>query len=311
MSATRDGRRAPSGGAAWPARRRARRRGRARAVHGPRGPASVPPPRVCRPRRPESARARAAASRPAAARASSRRAGPCRTRPPPRARVVLRVERARERVASGDARAAARRGRGCPGRGPTAPARCCRASTPVTMHGCSLSIADTQSWAARLQRGGLRATSDSLRERALLQSFITRHALDAGTGALVLSLELLAIVRAAVQQQWHWGISSQSCAFAGRDARKSIASMRAARLLRLPPLRALNPSATTRRQLAGIAGGGLALVAAPPARADVRAIPPATTKMGGLLEKYGGRRPRRRKPAGPARRRRRLAVDAS
>ena len=49
---------------------------------------------------------------------------------------------------------------------------------------------------------------------------------------------------------------------------------------------ALNPSATTRRQLAGIAGGGLALVAAPPARADVLEIPPATTKMGGLLEKY-------------------------
>ena len=50
---------------------------------------------------------------------------------------------------------------------------------------------------------------------------------------------------------------------------------------------ALNPSATTRRQLgAGLAGGGLALVAAPPAFAEVLDIPPATTKMGGLLEKY-------------------------
>ena len=65
--------------------------------------------------------------------------------------------------------------------------------------------------------------------------------------------------------------------------------MRAARLLAgvlLATAAALNPSATTRRQLAGIAGGGLALVAAPPARADVLEIPPATTKMGGLLEKY-------------------------
>lgn len=50
---------------------------------------------------------------------------------------------------------------------------------------------------------------------------------------------------------------------------------------------ALNPGATTRRQLgAGLAGGGLALVAAPPAFAEVLDIPPATTKMGGLLEKY-------------------------
>ena len=64
--------------------------------------------------------------------------------------------------------------------------------------------------------------------------------------------------------------------------------LRAARLLAgvLATAAALNPSATTRRQLAGIAGGGLALVAAPPARADVLEIPPATTKMGGLLEKY-------------------------
>ena len=50
---------------------------------------------------------------------------------------------------------------------------------------------------------------------------------------------------------------------------------------------ALTPGATTRRQLgAGLAGGGLALVAAPPALAEVLDIPPATTKMGGLLEKY-------------------------
>ena len=63
--------------------------------------------------------------------------------------------------------------------------------------------------------------------------------------------------------------------------------MRVARLLAaLATAAALNPGATTRRQLAGIAGGGLALVAAPPARADVLEIPPATTKMGGLLEKY-------------------------
>ena len=64
---------------------------------------------------------------------------------------------------------------------------------------------------------------------------------------------------------------------------------RAARLLAavLATAAALNPGATTRRQLgAGLAGGGLALVAAPPARADVLEIPPATTKMGGLLEKY-------------------------
>ncbi len=50
---------------------------------------------------------------------------------------------------------------------------------------------------------------------------------------------------------------------------------------------ALNPSATTRRQLgAGLAGAGLTIVAAPPALAEVLDIPPATTKMGGLLEKY-------------------------
>ena len=49
---------------------------------------------------------------------------------------------------------------------------------------------------------------------------------------------------------------------------------------------ALNPSATTRRQLgAGLAGAGLTIVA-PPAFAEVLDIPPATTKMGGLLEKY-------------------------
>ena len=63
--------------------------------------------------------------------------------------------------------------------------------------------------------------------------------------------------------------------------------MRAARLLAgVAAAAALNPSATTRRQLgAGLAGGGLALVAAP-AFAEVLDIPPATTKMGGLLEKY-------------------------
>ena len=64
--------------------------------------------------------------------------------------------------------------------------------------------------------------------------------------------------------------------------------MRAARLLAgVAAAAALNPGATTRRQLgAGLAGGGLALVAAPPAFAEVLDIPPATTKMGGLLEKY-------------------------
>jgi len=74
-----------------------------------------------------------------------------------------------------------------------------------------------------------------------------------------------------------------------RDARKSLASMRAARLLAvvLATAAALNPSATTRRQLgAGLAGAGLTIVAAPPALAEVLDIPPATTKMGGLLEKY-------------------------
>ena len=75
---------------------------------------------------------------------------------------------------------------------------------------------------------------------------------------------------------------------------------------------ALNPSATTRRQLgAGLAGGGLALVAAPPAFAEVLDIPPATTKMGGLLEKYadvarGARKLRR----SPARRRRGAGATA-
>ena len=65
--------------------------------------------------------------------------------------------------------------------------------------------------------------------------------------------------------------------------------MRAARLLAgvLATAAALNPGATTRRQLAGgLAGGGLALVAPPALAADVLEIPPATTKMGGLLEKY-------------------------
>ena len=75
---------------------------------------------------------------------------------------------------------------------------------------------------------------------------------------------------------------------------------------------ALNPGATTRRQLgAGLAGGGLALVAAPPAFAEVLDIPPATTKMGGLLEKYadvarGARKLRR----SPARRRRGAGATA-
>ena len=84
------------------------------------------------------------------------------------------------------------------------------------------------------------------------------------------------------------GILARTVHLQERDARKSLASMRAARLLAsiLATAAALNPGATTRRQLAGIAGGGLALVAAPPARADVLEIPPATTKMGGLLEKY-------------------------
>ena len=64
--------------------------------------------------------------------------------------------------------------------------------------------------------------------------------------------------------------------------------LRAAKLLAgVAMAAALNPGATTRRQLgAGLAGGGLALVAAPPALAEVLDIPPATTKMGGLLEKY-------------------------
>ena len=85
------------------------------------------------------------------------------------------------------------------------------------------------------------------------------------------------------------GILARTVHLQERDARKSLASMRAARLLAvvLATAAALNPSATTRRQLgAGLAGGGLALVAAPPALAEVLDIPPATTKMGGLLEKY-------------------------
>ena len=98
--------------------------------------------------------------------------------------------------------------------------------------------------------------------------------------------------------------------------------LRAARVLAgVATAAALNPSATTRRQLgAGLAGGGLALVAAPPAFAEVLDIPPATTKMGGLLEKYadvarGARKlrrspARRRRGAGSPSTRRRLAVDA-
>ena len=89
--------------------------------------------------------------------------------------------------------------------------------------------------------------------------------------------------------------------------------MRAARLLAgVAAAAALNPSATTRRQLgAGLAGAGLTIVAAPPALAEVLDIPPATTKMGGLLEKYAdvarGARKLGRSPArvdaAPARRR--------
>ena len=89
--------------------------------------------------------------------------------------------------------------------------------------------------------------------------------------------------------------------------------LRAARLLAgVAAAAALNPGATTRRQLgAGLAGGGLALVAAPPAFAEVLDIPPATTKMGGLLEKYadvarGARKLRR----SPARRRRGAGATA-
>ena len=85
------------------------------------------------------------------------------------------------------------------------------------------------------------------------------------------------------------GILARTVHLQERDARKSLASMRAARLLAgvAATAAALNPGATTRRQLgAGLAGGGLALVAAPPAFAEVLDIPPATTKMGGLLEKY-------------------------
>jgi len=84
------------------------------------------------------------------------------------------------------------------------------------------------------------------------------------------------------------GIPARTVHLQERHARKNLASMRAARLLAgVAAAAALNPSATTRRQLgAGLAGGGLALVAAPPAFAEVLDIPPATTKMGGLLEKY-------------------------
>ena len=84
------------------------------------------------------------------------------------------------------------------------------------------------------------------------------------------------------------GILARTVHLQERDARKSLASMRAARLLAgVAAAAALNPSATTRRQLgAGLAGAGLTIVAAPPALAEVLDIPPATTKMGGLLEKY-------------------------
>ena len=118
-----------------------------------------------------------------------------------------------------------------------------------------------------------------------------RIILGSGTGALVLALGLLAILsEESSAAQWHWapGILARTVHLQERDARKSLASMRAARLLAgVAAAAALNPSATTRRQLgAGLAGGGLALVAAPPAFAEVLDIPPATTKMGGLLEKY-------------------------
>jgi len=64
--------------------------------------------------------------------------------------------------------------------------------------------------------------------------------------------------------------------------------MRAERLLAgvLATAAALSPTATRRQLAGGLAGGGLALVAPPALAADVLEIPPATTKMGGLLEKY-------------------------
>ena len=64
--------------------------------------------------------------------------------------------------------------------------------------------------------------------------------------------------------------------------------MRAERLLAgvLATAAALSPTATRRQLAGGLAGGGLALVAPPALAADVLDIPPATTKMGGLLEKY-------------------------
>ena len=98
--------------------------------------------------------------------------------------------------------------------------------------------------------------------------------------------------------------------------------MRAERLLAgvLATAAALSPTATRRQLAGGLAGGGLALVAPPALAADVLEIPPATTKMGGLLEKYadvarGARKlrrspARRRRGAGSPSTRRRLAVDA-
>ena len=64
--------------------------------------------------------------------------------------------------------------------------------------------------------------------------------------------------------------------------------LRAARLLAgvLATASALNPSATRRQLAASVAGGGLGLIVPPALAADVLEIPPATTKMGGLLEKY-------------------------
>ena len=64
--------------------------------------------------------------------------------------------------------------------------------------------------------------------------------------------------------------------------------LRAAKLLAfvLATAAALNPTATRRQLAGGLVGGGLALVAPPALAADVLEIPPATTKMGGLLEKY-------------------------
>ena len=64
--------------------------------------------------------------------------------------------------------------------------------------------------------------------------------------------------------------------------------MRAERLLAgvLATAAALSPTATRRQLAGGLAGGGLALVAPPALATDVLEIPPATTKMGGLLEKY-------------------------